>query len=159
MCRNCGTTAPSCRTTTALTWAVPVDIVKLGASLEAYLTLKPRITALRLCNKLGRGPDVFVNSLPLELINMIIAYLLVPEQRCQEVKWRTIQSCSENRCIPSDHASGGDFDDLRHTACEVAEDEYEGDSESDGEGLCDLVDDIFEQLVRSAQDDLNTLFY
>jgi hypothetical protein len=55
MCQNC---YPSTRTSVALTWAIPVDILQLGSSLAAYSKVKPSITQLQLCHRFGRGPNV-----------------------------------------------------------------------------------------------------
>lgn len=39
----------------SLVWAMPVDIVELGASLEIYSAQLQQATTLRLCHRFGGG--------------------------------------------------------------------------------------------------------
>jgi hypothetical protein len=112
MCANCGVNA-NCRTTSALTWAIPVDVAKLGASLQAYHSLKPIITHFRLCNRFGQGPDVFLTRLPQELVDMVLEFLIIPARQVQEVEWNLVKGCAEHRCDPRDHYTEMEIEDIK----------------------------------------------
>lgn len=118
MCRNCEELGPGCTTTASLTWAIPVNIAELGGSLEAYIRFKPCITALRLCNRYGQGPNVTVPKLPQELIDHIIGYIIFPTRAECTDEWEKRQRCSEYRCSPRDDF---DMDELKEIWEEAVE--------------------------------------
>ncbi|KAK5136084.1 hypothetical protein LTR08_004134 [Meristemomyces frigidus] len=87
----------------SLAWALPVDVVEFGAHLEAYVNLQPTLSMLRLCNRLGQGPDAAITRLPIELVDQIEASLLHDE--CQKTRpvWHTTYECYSLECEPIDH--------------------------------------------------------
>jgi hypothetical protein len=67
-------------------WALPVRIDILGAHLEAHVETLLTISALRLCNKFGSGPQCFVNKLPAELVSIIEDFVVEPvRKRAHEI--------------------------------------------------------------------------
>ncbi|SMY19267.1 unnamed protein product [Zymoseptoria tritici ST99CH_1A5] len=108
-------------------WALPVDIARLGAHLEAYAetTLRSTIDTLRLCNRFGQG-DEGITTLPNELVEHVEQYLMEDERADQRQLWEWEQACGEGRCEPIEHADDDvvhetyhdmqDSGDLEHTA-------------------------------------------
>lgn len=65
--------------------AVPVRPDQLGGRLDAFQKILPALHALRMCHRFGRGPDVHVTKLPVE-IEQIIEELVV--KSCNPFTWR-----------------------------------------------------------------------
>lgn len=86
------------RTTTAVTWAIQVHIVKLGAHLETYSELQPVFTALRLCHRFGEGENAFVHRLSVELILKVEEWLTADLRASKIPDWETDFECYEGRC-------------------------------------------------------------
>ena len=87
----------------SLTWSVPVQVDELGAHLEAYITLQPTLTAVRLCNRFGRGRLAAITKLPIELVSYIESFL-VEEERAKHLKtWSSRFKCWKCTCRPTDH--------------------------------------------------------
>jgi hypothetical protein len=61
--------SPGLRPVPQLRWVIPVDIVELGASLEAMQEQHPQVTTLRLCHRFGEGA---LPTLPQEILDYII---------------------------------------------------------------------------------------
>jgi hypothetical protein len=100
--------------TNALTWAIPVDVVKLGAHLDAYIELKPLLHQLRLCHRFGEGPDVHLTKLPQELLELVVDCLLTSAQcNAPYKKWDNPFSCFEGRCSPVEHVSDVQLENWR----------------------------------------------
>lgn len=114
MCRNCGDYSSDLHTdllqTTLLTWAVPVDAVELGASLEAYLEAKPFITQLLLCHRFGRGSNVLITKLPREIVDLVAEVLIAGHRTSQQERWGQMQKCSLGRCTGVDHWESWELD-------------------------------------------------
>jgi hypothetical protein len=141
MCTNCGVNA-NCRTTTALTWAIPVDVVKLGASLQAYHSLKPIISYFRLCNRFGQGPNVFLTRLPQELVDMVLEYIIIPTRRVEEVEWNKIKVCAESRCAQRDHFTAEEIEEFEDLA------RRDIDYEDPSDDTDSVVDSYVNEMVR-----------
>ncbi|QDS73664.1 hypothetical protein FKW77_002601 [Venturia effusa] len=135
MCANCGVNA-NCRTTTALTWAIPVDIVKLAAHLQVDHALKPTITAVQLCHRYGQGPHVFITRLPEELVDMVLHHVIGPARKTKEREWSAIKNCAEGLCGKWDH----------YTEEEILEIKMDLISDYDGE-QCELDDYISDHVA------------
>lgn len=86
-----------------LTQAVPIRADLLGARLAAYVLLLPTITALRLCNRFGKGPQATVAKLPVELLNEIEKYLIEDKRAQLYEEWFSQFKCYETQCSPADH--------------------------------------------------------
>ncbi|KAE9977634.1 hypothetical protein BLS_001254 [Venturia inaequalis] len=116
MCQNCGEyptasgSSSDLHQTTLLTWAVPVDAAKLGASLEAYLEAKPFITQLLLCHSFGQGSNVPITKLPREIIDMVAEVLIAGQQTGPQERWAKMHRCSSGRCTRDDHYETGELD-------------------------------------------------
>jgi len=55
---------------------VLVHLLDLGAGLSAYIDSLSAITALRLCNRFGKGNTAFIKRLPMELVQTIEGYIV-----------------------------------------------------------------------------------
>lgn len=84
-------------------WAVPVNIEQLGAHLEAYTTLQPVFSKLRLCNRFGSGPKAAIPKLPIELVQHIERYILQDKQRELLPAWARDLRCWRSLCQPIEH--------------------------------------------------------
>ncbi len=86
-----------------LTWAIPVRVELLGAHLTAYLELLPTLCALRLCHRYGRGYEVNLTRLPIELLSaiedLLFAEACVPHVEAYKKDFR----CFQHHCNPIDH--------------------------------------------------------
>lgn len=95
--------------TAGLAWSMPVDVVTFGAHLETYVKLLPSFTALRLCNRFGKGPEVSITKLPVEMI-AAIEELLTQTARAEVLaEWELDFKCFESRCEPVAHLTSDDF--------------------------------------------------
>jgi hypothetical protein len=78
-----------------------VRIDKLGAHLEAYVETLPVITALRLCNRFGKGT---ISKLPTELIDAIEHLVRESERERCLVSWSKELKCWKQECnMSEDH--------------------------------------------------------
>lgn len=91
---------PTSRARPLLAWALPVDVVELGASLEAYSCQLSQITTFRLCTKLGHGP---ISSLPQEIIDQIIDHAQEAMKAQLRPKWNLNYLCFQGRCERAHH--------------------------------------------------------
>lgn len=82
-----------------LQWAMPVRIEQLGAHLEVYVETLPIITALRLCNRFGRGEACYIQKLPTELVEMIGQFIVEPEREKRLVSWSKQMRCWRRECL------------------------------------------------------------
>lgn len=98
---------PGPRPLPRLTWAVPVSIAQLGASLEAYNALVPTMRILRLCHRFDNGP---LSTLPQEILDLILTALYQSARKDTRQKWITRFLCFQGRCSRSQHIL--DDDDL-----------------------------------------------
>jgi hypothetical protein len=95
---------------TGLSWAIPVDIVTLGSHLEAYMDIKLQVHAFRVCSRFGKGPEVFVNKIPHELIDIIINHLVQPVRLQYFESWMKLHNCFQGSCEPFEHECFHDLD-------------------------------------------------
>jgi hypothetical protein len=89
--------------------AIQLDVLQLGVHLEAYTNLLPAINTLRLSNRHGQGPHVYITILPPELIMVIEDYILSEEQERLADAWRTDFKCFQLLCDPIDHLTPDQF--------------------------------------------------
>jgi hypothetical protein len=75
-----------------------VSVEEFIPSLTGYVQSQPIITALRLCNRYGRGPACFVNRLPTELIELIESHIHVAIRRSAFAEWEQQKRCTEGAC-------------------------------------------------------------
>ena len=89
----------------------------LGAHLEAYVETLPTISALRLCNKFGSGPQCFINKLPVELIGMIEDFVVEPVRERARASWAKEYKCFQGNCrMIDDHLTREEQHDIYHRA-------------------------------------------
>jgi hypothetical protein len=83
-------------------WAVPVDMTRLGASLEAYSRLETSITTLRLCHRFCQAP---LSKLPQELLEHIIdeAHQAEIQETLEDWVSNQERECFQGLCKPEDH--------------------------------------------------------
>lgn len=92
-------------TDVSLAWALPVRVEDFGGSFEACVRLQPVFTALRLCNRFGKGDDVHVTRLPAELTAAIEEYLMQQERQDQQAAWAKDYKCWKATCTLTDHST------------------------------------------------------
>lgn len=86
-----------------LAWVQKVNPATLGAHLEAYINLLPKINTLRLCNRFGKGDDVVINRLPVELVKHIECYMADDEREDTLGPWVMSWLCFMATCDATDH--------------------------------------------------------
>jgi hypothetical protein len=91
---------PEPRPLPRLTWATPVDIIELGASLQAYSNLIPQVTTLRLAHRFGGGP---LSTLPQEILDHVISDAQEMEKDKVRPKWNEGYRCFSGRCTRGSH--------------------------------------------------------
>jgi hypothetical protein len=79
-----------------------VRIDKLGAHLEAYANTLPVVTALRLCNRLGKGASCYIKKLPIELVETIEQFVLDSERERCLAFWSKELKCWKEECAMYD---------------------------------------------------------
>lgn len=93
---------------------LPVRPDLLLGSLAAYDQALPYITAFRICHTFGKGPDVHVTKLPVEM-RTAIEKIIIDAQNTEVMRggcgaaWKDHFTCFENRCEPRIHVHW--FDD------------------------------------------------
>lgn len=104
-------TSPGVRPVPQLKWATPVDIVELGASLEAFLAQESQITTLRLCHRFGDGS---LSQLPQEILDRIIADVRHAQEDLVRPEWDRKLRCFQGRCTRQQHLrfADPDYEDL-----------------------------------------------
>lgn len=75
-----------------------VSVEDFIPSLAAYVRTLDITTALRLCNRYGRGTTCHVNKLPTELIELIEAQVHIAMRQNAFVEWKQQKQCAEGRC-------------------------------------------------------------
>jgi hypothetical protein len=96
-------------------WALPVRVEKLGAHVEAFVETLPTVTALRLCQRFGSGPQCFINKLPVELLGPIESFIIEPARESALQTWEKPYRCWELKCdIIDDHFTYEEQHDLYH---------------------------------------------
>ncbi|KAF2790216.1 hypothetical protein K505DRAFT_377681 [Melanomma pulvis-pyrius CBS 109.77] len=83
-----------------LAWSIPVDIVELGASLEAYSNIEAIINTLRLCHRFRQGP---LSTLPQELLEQVIDGIHNSEKQQIRRSWQDQHACFQGRCTMVRH--------------------------------------------------------
>ena len=82
----------------------------LGESLDKLLKALPQVQTLRLCHRYGRGPQVHITKLPIE-VEQAIEGLLIRSQKSGDIDgwtpltdtWRQQLECFESKCEPMTH--------------------------------------------------------
>lgn len=123
-----------------LAWAMPVRPDDLGSHLKAYKKCLPALSALRLCNRYGKGPTAHITKLPVELLQEIEGHVFQHVLHGVTGDWKWVFRHFESRCEPLDHAEDPtvmydvkeDFEDLcdkchddAGTNCEVCDPKVE----------------------------------
>jgi hypothetical protein len=75
-----------------------VSVEDFIPSLAGYVQSLDITTALRLCNRYGRGPSCHVNKLPTELIELIEAHVHIAMRQSALVEWKQQKQCAEGKC-------------------------------------------------------------
>lgn len=78
-----------------LTYALPVQLEKFSAHLEAYVDTVPTITALRLCHRFGASSHSRVRKLPVELLKQIEQHLIQTLREEHLERWQILIECPE----------------------------------------------------------------
>jgi hypothetical protein len=79
-------------------WSMAISVEDFIPSLTGYVQSQPIITALRLCNRYGKGPACFVNRLPTELIELIESHIHVAIRQSAFAEWEQQKKCTEGSC-------------------------------------------------------------
>lgn len=79
-------------------WTMLVSAEDFIPSLAGYVQSLDIITALRLCNRYGKGTECFVNKLPTEMIELIEAQVHVATRQEAFTEWEQQRKCTEGRC-------------------------------------------------------------
>ncbi|KAK5711266.1 hypothetical protein LTR15_012556 [Elasticomyces elasticus] len=100
----------SLRLRAGLAWATPVHPVTLLNHLDSYWQALPNLHSLRLCWKFGKGKDVHITTLPVEIEQAIEHLLIKAEHHNPErnyllgrVERMREFDCFESICLPSSH--------------------------------------------------------
>jgi len=88
-----------------LTYAVPVNVVDLGASLKAYVDTLPTVNTLRLCNCFGKGPNAFITKMPVELVKAVETHVVKPARAKVATDWERDFRCFQQECSMTDYLS------------------------------------------------------
>ncbi|KAI6903994.1 hypothetical protein KC318_g14075 [Hortaea werneckii] len=114
-------------------WAVPVEVEVLGAHLEAYVNLQPTINALRMCHRFGKGEDVAITRLPVELLSEVENVLIEEERRKTREEWETDFQCFQLHCELRDHFDTDELQEQRRELDEEVRLDCDGECNSDSE--------------------------
>ena len=83
--------------------ATPVKINELGAHFEAYVNLLSTVDTLRLCQRFGKGENVAITRLPIEVLVSVQDNLIEEEREKLDLEWTEDLRCWESRCQIIDH--------------------------------------------------------
>lgn len=83
-----------------VTWAVPVKPDELGWHLERYKEILPKLIALRLCHRFGKGPNAHITRIPPEILGAIETMCFDPNYRAYWNNWSECFEHFEGRCAP-----------------------------------------------------------
>ena len=111
-----------------LTLALPVNAAQLAAHLQAYTDTLPALNALRACNRFGKGPQCHINKLPIELVQSIARYCVLPVREKHAALCTSQLHCYEDSCSLF-------ADDLKEYLLEVHDDKVDNSP-----GACQCVD-------------------
>jgi hypothetical protein len=81
-------------------WVVPVNMSKLGASLQAITETVPQATTLRLCHRFHDSP---LSKLPQELLDQVINQVQQAARVDCSPGWYQDSVCWQGTCHPEDH--------------------------------------------------------
>jgi hypothetical protein len=87
------------------TLALPVSVTQLVAHMEAYRETLPALNAVRACNRFGKGPQCHINKLPVELVQRVAQYCILPERKEKSEDWSKRLLCYQDECEILDHFS------------------------------------------------------
>lgn len=104
-----------------LTWALPVEPALLVAHTRAYASTLPALNALRACNRFGKGPHCHINKLPIELVEAIANYHVLPVRKKELKKCNKLLRCHEDECTLLDHYSKKDLREIYHDVRNVCD--------------------------------------
>ncbi len=95
-------------TSAGLAWAIPVSPDLLGQALEAYDKFVPILNTLRLCHRYGKGTEVHITKLPVEILSAI-EEIVYQDVQSRNSTWLENFKHYEHRCEPSDHPEAAAF--------------------------------------------------
>lgn len=75
-----------------------VSVEDFIPSLAGYVQSLDITTALRLCNRYGRGNNCYVNKLPTELIELIEGHVHIAMRQRALAEWAQQKQCAEGKC-------------------------------------------------------------
>lgn len=101
-----------------LAWGVPVRPDKLIEHLDVFNHALPSLKALRLCHRFGKGSNVHITKLPIEIEQAIEALIFDSKVEPFLHPHSIFQAFQhfEGRCQPSDHVYDDRYLDLRDDA-------------------------------------------
>jgi len=91
------------RATAGVTWALPVNISRAGAHLEAYTKTKATVRAIQWCHRFGQTPGISLSDLPQELVDLVVSEVVEPVRKDAFQAWDNDFACHENRCLRQNH--------------------------------------------------------
>jgi hypothetical protein len=101
------------KSSTGLTWCLPLSPVQLVAHLHAYINAKPSVTTLRLCHRFGTGDKAVIHKLPQELLDSIIDKINHGHRKeCME-EWTMPPTCFEEECRTHEHLTHAEKREIR----------------------------------------------
>lgn len=136
---------PSTRTSVALTWAVPVDILRLGPSLAAYNEAKPTILQLRLCHRFGNVTSL--SKLPQEILDMIINMIVICHVPQIQSDWHFAKLCYDGKCLVFDHFDEESLEEWREEALAIVEADFPLGNPDDEDMIDDFIEEVMFDLV------------
>ena len=79
-------------------WTMMVSVEDFIPSLTGFTRSLDITTALRLCNRYGRGASCYVSKLPTELIDLIEIHVHIATRQTAFAEWEQQRMCTETRC-------------------------------------------------------------
>jgi hypothetical protein len=89
----------------AFAFGMPVHAARLTAHVQAYVSTLPALNALRACNRFGKGPQCYINKLPVELVQSIAHYSVLSVRQKKLKKCLKLLRCCKDKCTLLDHYS------------------------------------------------------
>ncbi|KAF2027553.1 hypothetical protein EK21DRAFT_91466 [Setomelanomma holmii] len=99
-CDSDGPEYPIPRGAPRLAWVIPVDIGKLGATLQAFTDTLPQVTTLRLCH---RFRNCTLSQLPQEILDHVIDHVRRAMRTQIRPAWKQDFICFQGICPPEEH--------------------------------------------------------
>jgi hypothetical protein len=104
-----------------LTLALPVNAAQLVANLQTYLDTLPALNALRACNRFGKGPQCHITKLPVELVQSVANYYILPVREELARQCNSQFRCFEDKCSLRDHRTREDMLEMHYRYVDFCE--------------------------------------